>query len=92
MAPAQSVEAIRAVDPLLPLSGQHSMTDVMAAAMSQQRLLMSLVGVLAAAALLLAAIGISRAARALDRRAPARIRHPDGARRDTGAKPSVALP
>ncbi len=51
-------EAIRAVDPLLPLSGQHAMTDVMAAAMSQQRLLVSLVGVLAAAALLLAAIGI----------------------------------
>ena len=51
-------EAIRAVDPLLPLSGQHAMTDVMAAAMSQQRLLVTLVGVLAGAALLLAAIGI----------------------------------
>ena len=51
-------EAIHAVDPLLPLSGQRAMTEVMAAAMSQQRLLVALVGVLAGAALLLAAIGI----------------------------------
>ena len=51
-------EAIHAVDPLLPLSGQRAMTEVIAGAMSQQRLLFALVGALAGAALLLAAIGI----------------------------------
>ena len=54
------------------------------AAMARQRLLMTLVGVLAAAAILLAAIGIHGLRRALGRRAPARVRHPDGARRDAG--------
>jgi predicted permease len=51
-------QAIGGVDPLLPISGQRQMTEVMAAAMAQQRLLMTLVGVLATAAILLAALGL----------------------------------
>jgi predicted permease len=51
-------EAVSAADPRLPLSSERSMSEVMAGAMATQRLLMSLVGVLAAAAILLAAIGI----------------------------------
>jgi predicted permease len=50
--------AINSADPLLPVSDVRSMAAVQAAAISQQRLLMTLVGVLAAAAVLLAAIGI----------------------------------
>ena len=50
--------AINSVDPLLPVSDVRSMTAVQAAAISQQRLLMTLVVVLAVAAVLLAAIGI----------------------------------
>ena len=50
--------AINSVDPLLPVSEVRSMTAVQAAAISEQRLLMTLVGVLAVAAVLLAAIGI----------------------------------
>ena len=60
--PADGARAIRQaigeVDPLLPISEQRSMTEVMSTAMARQRLLMTLVGVLAAAAILLAAIGI----------------------------------
>ena len=50
--------AINSVDPLLPVNDVRSMEAVQAAAISQQRLLMTLVGVLAVAAVLLAAIGI----------------------------------
>jgi ABC-type antimicrobial peptide transport system permease subunit len=51
-------EAIATVDPLLPVSQSRDMASVIAASMRQQRLLLTLVGVIAAAALLLAAIGI----------------------------------
>lgn len=51
-------QAIGEVDPLLPLGPVRSMTDVTARAMATQRLMMTLVGVLAAAAVLLAAIGL----------------------------------
>jgi predicted permease len=50
--------AIGAADPLLPLGKVRSMSAVQAAATARQRLLMTLVSVLAGAALLLAAIGI----------------------------------
>lgn len=50
--------AITGADPLLPLSAVRSMDEVMATSTSVWRLLMTLVGVLAAAAILLAAIGI----------------------------------
>jgi ABC-type antimicrobial peptide transport system permease subunit len=50
--------AIGAADPMLPLSGVRTMEDVMATSTSEWRLLTTLVGVLAAAATLLAAIGI----------------------------------
>jgi hypothetical protein len=50
--------AIAAADPLLPISEPQSMSDVMAKPTSQQRLLMTLIGLLAAAATLLAAIGM----------------------------------
>ena len=45
--------AINSVDPLLPVSDVRSMTAVQAAAISQQRLLMTLVVVLAVAAVCL---------------------------------------
>jgi predicted permease len=51
-------QAIAAVDPRLPLSSSRTMTSVMAAAMAPQRLLMTIVAVLAGAAVFLAAIGI----------------------------------
>lgn len=51
-------EAIARVDPLLPVGVQESVDVVMARATSRERLMMTLVGVLAGAALLLAAIGI----------------------------------
>jgi ABC-type antimicrobial peptide transport system permease subunit len=51
-------EAIRTVDPMLPVGEPHAMSEVMAQATAQQRLLMTLVGILALAALLLSAIGI----------------------------------
>ena len=51
-------QAIAAVDPQLPLSSSRTMTSVMAAAMAQQRLLMTIVAVLAGVAVFLAAIGI----------------------------------
>jgi putative ABC transport system permease protein len=50
--------AINSVDPLLPVTDVKSMAAVQSAALSQQRLLMTLVGVLAVAAVLLAAIGL----------------------------------
>jgi putative ABC transport system permease protein len=50
--------AIAGADPLLPLSAVRSMDDVMATSTSVWRLLMTLVGALAAAAMLLAALGI----------------------------------
>jgi predicted permease len=50
--------AINSADPLLPVIEVRTMEAVQAAAISQQRLLMTLVGVLAVAAVLLAAIGI----------------------------------
>jgi predicted permease len=52
------LDAIGSVDSLLPVADVQSMTDVEAAAIRQQRLLMTVVGVLATAALLLAAIGL----------------------------------
>jgi MacB-like periplasmic core domain len=55
---AAITRAIGAVDPLLPVTNVRSMSAVQAAATSEQRLLMSLVGVLAASALLLAAVGL----------------------------------
>jgi predicted permease len=51
-------QAIGEVDPLLPLGQVRSMTEVTARAMATQRLMMTLVSVLAAAAILLAAIGL----------------------------------
>ncbi|HEX5216649.1 MAG TPA: ABC transporter permease [Vicinamibacterales bacterium] len=50
--------AIAGADARLPVTATRPMSDVMAAAMSEQRLLMTLVGVLAGVALLLASIGI----------------------------------
>ncbi len=50
--------AIGAVDPLLPIGRIQSMADVQASSMSEQRLLMTLVGLLAATAVFLAALGI----------------------------------
>ena len=50
--------AITDTDPLLPISATRSMAGVRDDAMVEQRLLMTLVGVLAGAALLLAAIGV----------------------------------
>jgi predicted permease len=62
---AGSVNAIAAIqhaiaraDPLLPVGGVRSMAAVQAAATAEERLLMTLVGVVAAVALLLAAIGL----------------------------------
>jgi len=51
-------QAIAAVDPQLPVSQSLDMAAVMARATSSQRLMMTLVGALAVAAVLLAAIGI----------------------------------
>jgi predicted permease len=51
-------EAIRTVDPMLPVGEPRAMSEVMAQATGEQRLLMTLVGILALAALLLSAIGI----------------------------------
>ncbi|HUF46174.1 MAG TPA: ADOP family duplicated permease [Vicinamibacterales bacterium] len=50
--------AIASVDPLLPVSEQTTIDTVMRAATAEENLLMTLVSVLAAAALLLAALGI----------------------------------
>lgn len=50
--------AISAVDPMLPLGELRSMSDVVDRSMAQPRLMMTLVGALAVAALLLSAIGI----------------------------------
>jgi predicted permease len=50
--------AIAETDSLLPVSSVRGMDVVMADAMAEQRLLMTLVGVLAGAAILLAAIGV----------------------------------
>jgi predicted permease len=52
------LQSIGGVDSLLPVADVQQMADVQADAIRQQRLLMSVVGVLAAAALLLAAIGL----------------------------------
>jgi hypothetical protein len=51
-------DAISAVDPLMPMGPVRSMEEVSAQATARQRLMMWLVGVLAAAAVLLAAIGL----------------------------------
>jgi predicted permease len=51
-------EAIASADAALPVAESATMSGVMSRAIAQQRLLMTLVAVLAAAALLLAAIGI----------------------------------
>jgi predicted permease len=60
--PAVAEEALQramsTVDPLLPLGRIRQMVDIQAAATARQRLLMILVGVLGAAAVLLAAVGI----------------------------------
>lgn len=58
VAEAAMRRAISSVDPLLPLGRVRRMADIQAAATSRQRLLMILVGVLGAAAVLLAVIGI----------------------------------
>jgi predicted permease len=58
VADAALQRAIGTADPLLPVGRIRRMADVQAAATSRQRLLMILVGVLGAAAILLAAIGI----------------------------------
>lgn len=50
--------AVASADPLLPLGQVWRMSDVRAAATAEQNLLMTLVGALALAALLLAAIGL----------------------------------
>ena len=50
--------AINAADPLLPLEPVRSMDDVVNRSLATPRLMMTLVGALAAAALILAAIGI----------------------------------
>ncbi len=50
--------AISETDPMLPISSVRSMEGVMSEAMTEQRLLMTLVGALAGAAILLAAIGV----------------------------------
>ena len=60
-AAAASIAITRAIsetDPLLPISAVRSMEGVMSEALAEQRLLMTLVGVLAGAAILLAAIGV----------------------------------
>jgi predicted permease len=51
-------DAVAAVDPLMPVSDVRSMADVVARATSRQRLMMWLVGIMAAAAALLAAVGL----------------------------------
>lgn len=51
-------DAIAGVDPLLPIAAEQTMTAVKAAALAQQRLLMTLVALVAGAALLLAAMGL----------------------------------
>jgi ABC-type antimicrobial peptide transport system permease subunit len=50
--------AIAAADPMLPLSSVRTMEDVMATSTHEWRLLTTLIGVLAGAAILLAAVGI----------------------------------
>jgi predicted permease len=50
--------AIAAADPMLPLSSVRTMEDVMATSTNEWRLLTTLVGVLAGAAILLGAVGI----------------------------------
>jgi predicted permease len=56
---AQSLRrAIAAADPMLPLSSVRTMEDVMATSTHEWRLLTTLIGVLAGAAILLAAVGI----------------------------------
>jgi predicted permease len=50
--------AVARTDPLLPVSPESNIRAVMAAATSTERLMMTLVGTLAAAAMLLAALGI----------------------------------
>jgi predicted permease len=51
-------QAIAGADPQLPISGVRNMSDVMADATTEQRLLMTLVALLAGAAVFLAAIGV----------------------------------
>ena len=51
-------EAVRAVDPQLPLASVQSIAEVRAEASASQRFMMVLAGLLAAASMLLAAIGI----------------------------------
>jgi predicted permease len=55
---AQLTRAMAATDPQLPLASVRNITAVRSAALAEQRLLMTLVGLLGGAALLLAAIGI----------------------------------
>ena len=51
-------DTITSVDPLLPIATEQSMAEVKAAALGEQRLLMTLVALVAGAALLLAAMGL----------------------------------
>jgi predicted permease len=80
-------QALRGADPQLPLFDEQPMTVVMAAAMAQQRLLVTLVGALAAAAVLLAAIGIH----GLIAHAVAERRREFGIRLALGASPARTL-
>jgi predicted permease len=57
-AEAMLQQAISAADPLLPIRGPRRMSDIRAEATAEERLLTVLVGVLATAALLLAATGL----------------------------------
>ena len=80
-------QALAAVDPNLPLFDVQPMSVVMASAIAQQRLLVTLVGVLAAAAVLLAAIGIH----GLIAHAVAERRREFGIRLALGASPARTL-
>ena len=55
---AAAVSQVRALDPNLPISAPRTMTDVVSDSVARPRLTMVLLGVFAAAALLLASIGI----------------------------------
>lgn len=55
---AEVRRAIEQADPLLPIAAVRQMDDIRASSVARQRLLMTLVGLLGAAAVMLAAIGV----------------------------------